>query len=327
VAESGPGTVAEAVRERAPEAEEDLSPDSSAATYLQEISHTPLLTADEEVRLAQEREAGISAAARLAAGVNDPAERAELEEIIRVGDAATKRLIKSNLRLVVSVARTYLGRGVSFLDLVQEGNIGLQRGVEKYDWRRGFRFSTYAYWWIRQAISRAVAEQSRTIRLPVHLFEQLSRLYNAARVLRAALGREPTPEEIAQKLGIDADRVRGAFRAARIPISLDSPVREDGDATIADLVADAHGTTVAEEVEEGVFAEELLTVLREQLSPRELEVIQRRFGLGGRQPQTLKEIGNELGFSRERARQLEADAMRKLRKAAPHLVQFHRYAS
>jgi RNA polymerase sigma factor (sigma-70 family) len=276
------------------------------------------------MQLAQEREAGDEAARRLAAGVVDAAERESLTATVDRGEAATTRLIEANLRLVVSVARKYIGRGVSFLDLIQEGNIGLQRGVERYDWRRGFRFSTYAYWWIRQAITRAVAEQSRTIRLPVHVVEQLSKLYSTARELHIALGRDPTTEEIATRLGIAPERVRDAFLAARTPISLDSPLGEGGVTTIAEMVADTSTPAPAEEVEDEVFADQLLAALGTYLTPREVEVVRMRFGLGDGQPLTLAEIGHQLGVSRERARQLETGAMRKLRGAAPHLAQFQR---
>ena len=324
LAEEGPGAYTAARRPQP--SPEELGADSPVAIYIREINQTPLLTADAEIRLAQEREAGVEAAARLAAGVDDPAERDRLEAAVRAGKAARTHLIEANLRLVVSVARKYIGRGLSFLDLVQEGNIGLQRGVEKYDWRRGFRFSTYVYWWIRQAISRAVAEQSRTIRLPVHVVEQLSKLYSTARTLHAELGREPTAEEIAESLGIDPDRVREAFVAARTPISIDSPIGEDGNATIAELIADAGTPAPAEEVEAGIFAAELLAALSAYLTPREVDVLRLRFGLGGGQVRTLKEIGDELGVSRERARQLEVEAMKKLKRAAPHLEHFHRFA-
>jgi RNA polymerase primary sigma factor len=320
------GSSAFSAEREGPPPREELTPDSSDAIYIQDISRTPLLTANEEIRLAQGREVGAEAASRLAAGVDEPAERTRLEEAVRLGKAAERRLIEANLRLVVSVARKYLNRGVSFLDLVQEGNIGLQRGVEKYDWRRGFRFSTYAYWWIRQAVSRAVAEQGRTIRLPVHVFEQLTRLYNTARVLQVELGREPTAEEIGQRLGIDPERIREAFAAARTPISLDSPVGEDGDTTIATLIADASGPAPAEEVEEEIFADELLAALGKYLTPREIEVVRLRYGLGDGQPHTLTEIGEQLGISRERARQIEAAAMRKLKAAAPRLRQFRESA-
>jgi RNA polymerase primary sigma factor len=324
LADEGPGAFT-TVPEGPPPAEE-LMAGGPAALYLREISQNPLLTAEEEVQLAKELEAGKGAARRLESGVDDPAERARLDEEVRVGQAARKRLIESNLRLVVSVARKYLGRGLSFLDLVQEGNIGLQRGVEKFDWRRGFRFSTYAYWWIRQAVSRAVAEQSRTIRLPVHIIEQLTKLYNAARELESQLGRSPTPEEIGEKVGVDGERVRDAFRAAKVPISLELPMGEDDEAVLADFIADDAARPPSEEAEEEVLAASLTTALRQHLNPREAEVIRLRFGLGDQRERTLGEVGEAMGISRERARQIEADAMRKLRQATPFLAQFKEYA-
>ncbi len=308
-----------------PSATEELAPDSPAALYLREISQRPLLTADEEVQLAKEREAGEEAKEQVAAGVADPTERDRLDEIIRVGDAARRRLVESNLRLVVSVARKYMGRGLLFLDLIQEGNIGLQRGVEKYDWRRGFRFSTYAYWWIRQAISRAVADQARTIRLPVHIIEQLTRLYNTARELHQEYGREPTAAEIADRLGIEPEKVREAFRAAKVPISLETPIGEEEESTLADLVADAAARAPAEEAEDEVLAHTLGKALDRHLTSREAQVLRMRFGLDDGQARTLGEVGDELDISRERARQIEAEALRKLRTAVPFMRQFRDY--
>jgi RNA polymerase primary sigma factor len=329
LAEDGPAAFSGGRRgpteEEAAGAADELLAGGPAALYLREISRTPLLTAEEEVALAKELEAGKAARAKLEAGVADEAERARLEEEARVGDAARKRLIESNLRLVVSVARKYLGRGMSFLDLVQEGNIGLQRGVDKFDWRRGFRFSTYAYWWIRQAVSRAVAEQSRTIRLPVHIVEQLTKLYNAARELEVELGRPPTPAEIGDRMGLDAERVREAFRAARVPISLETPIGDEQESTIADVIADAGTRAPADQAEDEVLHQMLDSSLRERLTQREAEVLKLRFGLGDNRERTLAEVGQELGISRERARQLEAEAMRKLRRDLPFKQRFKEY--
>jgi RNA polymerase primary sigma factor len=323
LAEDGPSAFAPTPT---PRQNEELAPDSPAALYLREISQHPLLTAEEEVELAKQREAGDEAKALLAEGnAIEQAERERLEEILRVGDAARKRLVESNLRLVVSVARKYMGRGLLFLDLIQEGNIGLQRGVEKYDWRRGFRFSTYAYWWIRQAISRAVADQARTIRLPVHIIEQLTRLYNTARDLHQELGREPTPAEIADRLGLDPEKVREAFRAAKVPISLETPIGVEEESTLADLIADAASRAPAEEAEEEVLSDMLDEALRRHLTPRESQVLRMRFGLDDGQVRTLGEVGEKLDISRERARQIEAEAIRKLRTAVPFMRQFRDY--
>jgi RNA polymerase primary sigma factor len=318
------GSSAFAVPQAASPADE-LAPDSAAALYLREISQRPLLTAEEEVTLAKQREAGEAAKLRLAEDVTDPAERERLDEDIRVGDAARRRLVESNLRLVVSVARKYMGRGLLFLDLIQEGNIGLQRGVEKYDWRRGFRFSTYAYWWIRQAISRAVADQARTIRLPVHIIEQLTRLYNTARELHQELGREPTAAEIGERLSMDPEKIREAFRAAKVPISLETPIGEEEESTLADLIADAAARAPSEEAEEGLLADMLDEALRRHLTPREAQVLRMRFGLEDGQVRTLGEVGDELDISRERARQIEAEAIRKLRTTVPFMKQFRDY--
>jgi len=304
---------------------DELAPDSAAALYLREISQRPLLTAEEEVTLAKQREAGEAAKLRITEGVTDPEERERLDDDIRVGEAARKRLVESNLRLVVSVARKYMGRGLLFLDLIQEGNIGLQRGVEKYDWRRGFRFSTYAYWWIRQAISRAVADQARTIRLPVHIIEQLTRLYNTARELHQELGREPTAAEIGERLSMDPEKIREAFRAAKVPISLETPIGEEEESTLADLIADAAARAPSEEAEEGLLADMLDEALRRHLTPREAQVLRMRFGLEDGQVRTLGEVGDELDISRERARQIEAEAIRKLRTTVPFMKQFRDY--
>jgi RNA polymerase primary sigma factor len=322
LADEGPSAFKE-TRE-GPAAVEELGVGDPATLYLGEISRTPLLTAEEEVQLAQERDAGTAARERLEqTSAMTASERAELEELVRRSDAARRRLIESNLRLVVNVAKKFLGRGLSFLDLVQEGNIGLQKATDRYDWRKGFRFSTYAYWWIRQAVGRAVAEQARTIRLPGHIFELLSKLYTAARELQAQLGRSPTADEIAERLGVHPTKVREAFRAARLPISLDKPVGEDETATLGDLIADTGDVSPVQEVEESMLASAMRSALSRHLSHREADVIRLRFGLDrDGEERTLGEVGSAMGVSRERARQLEAEALRKLRKATGFREQF-----
>ncbi len=324
LAEEGPDAFT-TVRE-APATAEDLGADSAAALYLREIRRTPLLSADEEIALAQQLEAGRDAAARLAEGVADAAERAALEEAVQQGDAARKRLIEANLRLVVSVAKKYLGRGLLFLDLVQEGNLGLQRAVEKYDWRRGFRFSTYAYWWIRQSVGRAVADQARTIRLPVHVIEQLTKLHNTARELHQKTGREPTAAELGQALNVEPEKVREALRAAKVPISLETRISDEEDVTLADFVADAVSRAPAEQAEDAVLAETLGQALEQHLSPREAQVLRLRFGLVDGQQHTLGEIASRVGVSRERVRQIEAEALFKLRRNKPFARMFREYA-
>jgi RNA polymerase primary sigma factor len=324
LAEEGPGAFT-GVRE-GPVPIEELAPGGPAALYLREISRTPLLTAEEEIELAKRVEAAQAARERLAEGVADPGERARLEETVQRGEEACQRMIEANLRLVVSIAKKYLGRGLSFLDLVQEGNLGLRHAIEKYDWRRGFRFSTYAYWWIRQAIGRAVAEQGRTIRLPVHIIEQLTKLYNTARELGFELGREPTPAEIGMRLGIEPDKVKDAFQAARLPLSLETPIGEEEESTLADLIADAAARNPSEEAEEGVLAQTLDEALGEYLTPREAQLVRLRFGLDRGGPErTLAEVGQEMGISRERVRQIEAQTMKKLRRVAPFRERFREY--
>lgn len=322
LAEDGSGAAAVSLT---PSPADELAPDSPADLYLQEIGRVRLLTAVEEVELAKQREAGVGAKAKLAGGEYLPQERDTLDEVIRIGEAARMRLVESNLRLVVSVARKYMGRGLSLPDLIQEGNIGLQRGAEKYDWRRGFRVSTYVYWWIRQAVSRAVSDQGRTIRLPVHIIERLTHLHKAGRELHEELGREPTPEEIGERLGLEPEQVREAFRAAPVAISIDTPMGEDGESTLADLIKDVAVGDPAEEAEEAVLADRLDEALRRLLTPREAQVLRLRFGLGDGRERTLCELGIEFDISHERARQIESEAIRKLRKAVPFRRQFRDY--
>jgi RNA polymerase primary sigma factor len=294
---------------------EELS-GGAASMYLREIAHHALLTAQEEVALAQRLECGLAARLELATadGTLDPERRVELERLAEDGDCARRRLVECNLRLVVSVARRYLGRGLTFLDLVQEGNIGLQIGVEKYDWRRGFRFSTYVYWWIRQAVTRAVAEQSRTIRLPVHVTEFLTKVARAERELAAGLARQPTTDEVAQFLDIDPERIAEIRRAARMTLSLETPMGENGELTRGDLIRDDTATEAANETSEASDLSNRLESLLDELHPRERQVLRLRFGLDGGHEQTLGEVGEELGVSRERIRQIEAEALGKLRR-------------
>ena len=291
---------------------EDLS---AAALYLREVARNPLLTPQEEIDFAQRNEGGRAAREELATAEDLTYERRmELERIAADGNWTRRRLVECNLRLVVSVARKYIGRGLPFLDLVQEGNLGLDRAVDKYDWRKGFRFSTYAYWWIRQSVSRAVAEQARTIRLPVHVGEFLSSIARAQRELASRLGREPSLVEVAEYLELPISRVEETLRAAKLPISLETPVGEDGETSVGDLVPDMEATDLQAAAERSDLARRLDDALGAALTEREQAVLRLRFGLGGGEAQALGDIGQELGISRERVRQIEAEALRKLRR-------------
>lgn len=280
------------------------------AIYLREIDRVPLLKPHEEVELAKAIEAGEIAKKQLAAGTGD---RAALEQTVRAGEAARRHLTEANLRLVVSVAKRYLGRGLPLLDLIQEGNLGLQRAVEKFDYRRGFRFSTYATWWIRQSVSRAVADQARTIRIPVHMIEQIGQYYRTAHALHQDLGRDPTVEEVATAMGSTPERVENIIRAARQPVSLETPLGDEDELTLGELVPDRVGKEPAAVVAENSLREELDDVLAE-LTERQRAVVKLRFGLVDGRARTLEEIGNELNLSRERVRQIEAEAFHKLRQ-------------
>jgi RNA polymerase primary sigma factor len=282
--------------------------------YMSEAAATPLLTAEEEVLLARAVSAGARASERLASDAPDGDEQVALEADVAAAQAARRKLIEANLRLVVSVARRYLGRGLPLADLIQEGNLGLFRAVEKFDPERGFRFSTYAYWWIRQAISRAVADQARTVRLPVHLVELLGRLGKAAGAVEQRLGREARPAEIAAELGVPVEQVELAQMAAREPLSLDLELGEDGD-TLGELVAD-EDLQPAEEAAERADLRAALASALESLEPAQSAVLRLRFGLDGGRPHTLREVGQELGISGERARQLEAAGLHRLRRTA-----------
>ncbi|MCL2110236.1 RNA polymerase sigma factor RpoD [Microgenomates group bacterium] len=256
--------------------------------YLKEIGRVPLLTREEEITLAQRSEEG------------DP--------------EAKRKLINSNLRLVVSIAKKYIGRGMSFLDLIQEGNKGLIRAIDKYDWTKGFKFSTYATWWIRQAITRAIADQARTIRIPVHMVETINNLMRTSRRMMQELGREPTQEELAEEMGLPVTKIREIQKISQNTVSLESPVGDDGeeDSTLGDFIADNRLTTPFEEASKKMLSENMEEVLS-ALSDREARVLKMRFGLASNRPMTLEEVGKEFGVTRERIRQIEAKALRKLK--------------
>jgi RNA polymerase primary sigma factor len=280
--------------------------------YLKEIGRVPLLTAADEVRLSQAIEAGRTAAERLHGEQVSRREREELERVIEQGERARDDLSAANLRLVVSVARRYSNRGVPLIDLIQEGNLGLLRAVEKFDWRRGFKFSTYATWWIRQAVTRAIADDARTIRIPVHLYDVVNRMARISSQLHQEFGREPTAEEVGEALQISAERVRELAQVLPQPASLDTFVGEDGDTRLSDVVADENAINLETAAEHRLLADRIRDTLM-TLTPRERRVIERRFGLADDQEQTLTAIGREIGVTRERIRQIESSALRKLR--------------
>lgn len=264
----------------------DSSIDDSVKIYLKEIGKVPLLTADEEIALAKRMEEG--------------------------DETAKQVLSEANLRLVVSIAKRYVGRGMQFLDLIQEGNLGLMKAVEKFDYTKGFKFSTYATWWIRQAITRAIADQARTIRIPVHMVETINKQVRATRQLLQKLGREPLPEEIAAYLGCSEEKVREIQKIAQDPVSLETPIGEEEDSHLGDFIEDDRALSPSEVAESNMLKEQLIQVLN-TLTPREEKVLRLRYGLDDSHPRTLEEVGKEFNVTRERIRQIEAKALRKLR--------------
>jgi len=265
---------------------EGITIDDPVRMYLKEIGKVPLLTAEEEIELAK----------RMEAGEEEP----------------KKRLAEANLRLVVSIAKRYVGRGMLFLDLIQEGNLGLIKAVEKFDYRKGFKFSTYATWWIRQAITRAIADQARTIRIPVHMVETINKLIRVSRQLLQELGREPTPEEIAHEMGLSEDKVREIMKISQEPVSLETPIGEEEDSHLGDFIPDDDAPAPDESAAFTLLKEQLIDVL-DTLTPREEKVLRLRFGLDDGRARTLEEVGKEFNVTRERIRQIEAKALRKLR--------------
>ena len=273
-------------RELFEQALSDIGLDDPVKMYLKDIGRVPLLSAEEEIELAK---------------------RMQENDV-----AAKKRLSEANLRLVVSIAKRYVGRGMLFLDLIQEGNLGLMKAVEKFDYQKGFKFSTYATWWIRQSITRAIADQARTIRIPVHMVETINRLTRVQRVLLQELGREPTPSELAEKMGVTEEKVREIQKIAQDPISLEKPIGEEEDSHLGDFIEDEKTVTPTDDVAAKMLKEQLLHVL-DTLTPREEKVLRLRYGIDDGKSRTLEEVGKEFNVTRERIRQIEAKALRKLR--------------
>ncbi len=305
-----------------------ISIEDPVRMYLKEIGKVPLLTAEQEIELAQRMEDGMMAERILEAGGVDKVDvkeeeqevfdhikdfdDKELENLSFMGNEAKKRLAEANLRLVVSIAKRYVGRGMLFLDLIQEGNLGLIKAVEKFDFRKGFKFSTYATWWIRQAITRAIADQARTIRIPVHMVETINKLIRISRQLLQELGREPLPEEIAKEMGIPVDRVREILKISQEPVSLETPIGEEEDSHLGDFIQDDNVPVPADAAAFTLLKEQLVEVLG-TLTEREQKVLRLRFGLDDGRARTLEEVGKEFNVTRERIRQIEAKALRKLR--------------
>ncbi|MEI6289565.1 MAG: RNA polymerase sigma factor [Chloroflexota bacterium] len=290
----------------------NIDTDDTIGLYLKEVSRVPLLTAEEEVELAQRIERGRIAREELAKGNASPRRRQELRLLIEDGWAAREHLITANSRLVISVAKKYMGRGVPFLDLIQEGNIGLIRATKKFDYRRGHKFSTYATWWIRQAVTRAIADQGRTIRVPVHMGDQINKLLRVQHQLTQQLGREPSVEELANKLEVPPKKVENMIQVARRPLSLETPTDDEEDSVLGDFIEDDEAAPPDDTATYNLLREHLAEVLN-SLPPREVRILQLRYGLLDGQAYTLEEVGRKMGVTRERVRQIEAQALSRLR--------------
>jgi len=290
-----------------------VSADDPVGLYFRQMAQEPLLTADEEVELAKRIERGRKSRKALEhSSTLGMGERADMIHHIEVAQEAREHLGRANTRLVVSIAKRYMGQGLPFPDLIQEGNVGLMRAVDKYDYTRGNRFSTYATWWIRQAITRALAQKTRTIRIPLHMTERIRQMYRTAQLLEQELGRRPTPEEIAEEMDLPADTVRGMMDASQHAIALERPVGDDGDSEFGDFIEDQDTPEPGEAAAHHLLQETIEEVLSE-LTPRQAHILRLRFGLGGGEQHTLEEIANKFGLSRERIRQLEKEALRRLR--------------
>ena len=289
--------------------------DDPIGLYLKEIGQVPLLTAEEEVMLAKRMEAGKLAHVQLNQDGLNPKERIEAEWLVRDGIAAREHLIRANSRLVISVAKKYIGRGVPFLDLIQEGNIGLIRAANKFNYKLGHKFSTYATWWIRQAVTRAIADQSRTIRVPVHMGDQINKLLRTSHRLTQEYGRAPTSEELAEAMEIPKRKAEEMLRVARRPLSLEMPTDDEGESELGDFIEDEDSPAPDDEVTSSMLRELLQDILQD-LPPREVRILQLRYGLVDGETYTLEEVGKKLGVTRERVRQIEAQALSRLRHPA-----------
>ncbi len=289
-----------------------ISSSDTVGLYLREMSRVPLLTIEEEVRLAKAVEAGRGARDTLKNDGSDPLQRQKLEQQIEDALSARAHLIKANTRLVVSIAKKYIGRGVPFLDLIQEGNLGLMKAVKKFDYTRGYRFSTYATWWIRQTITRAIADLGRTIRVPVHMSDRIRRLYKVARHLEQEYGRRPTPEELAAEMDVDPRKIQWMLRVSWRPMSLEHPVGEDEDSELGNFIEDDTTPTPTQDAYQHLLGEKIAEMLA-TLGPREARILRLRFGLINGRSYTLEEVGQKFGLTRERIRQIEGKALRRLR--------------
>jgi RNA polymerase sigma factor (sigma-70 family) len=301
-----------ATRARQPRVDRSASPSDTVGLYLDEVSEHELLTAEDEVHLARAMEQGKKAQAIVDSGDFQPSERAKLMRAIAAGEEAKMSFIRSNLRLVISIAKRYTGRGLDLLDLIQEGNLGLIRAVEKFDWRKGFKFSTYATWWIRQAITRGLGNNGRTIRLPVHMVDVVRTVHDTRQALHDQLHRSPTLEEISEASGLDTDRVMAALEAPAETVSLDRPVGEDGDASLQDFVQDDEAVDPEDRAASAWRRDRLIDALK-YLDQEEQQVLWLRFGLDGDEPWTLSDVGKVVNATRERVRQIEARGLAKLR--------------